>query len=62
VPPPPPNQMILVRYPRGVKLDDIYAPIWVSGTLKVEAVSNDMADAAYALDAAQVRLVEEADL
>ena len=62
VPPPPPNQLILVRYPHGIKLDDIYAPIWVSGTLKVEAVSNDMADAAYALDAAQVRLVEEADL
>ncbi|MBX9914868.1 MAG: DUF3299 domain-containing protein [Pseudomonadaceae bacterium] len=62
VPPPPPNQLILVRYPRGIKLDDIYAPIWVSGTLKVEAVSNDMADAAYALDAAQVRLVEERDL
>jgi hypothetical protein len=62
VPPPPPNQLILVRYPHGIALDDIYAPIWVSGTLKVEAVSNDMADAAYALDAAQVRLVEEADL
>lgn len=62
VPPPPPNQLILVRYPQGIKLDDIYAPIWVSGTLKVEAVSNDLADAAYALDASQVRLVEEADL
>jgi hypothetical protein len=62
VPPPPPNQLILVRYPHGIKLDDIYAPIWVSGTLKVEQVSNDIADAAYALDAAQVRLVEESDL
>ncbi len=62
VPPPPPNQLILVRYPQGIQLDDIYAPIWVSGTLKVESVSNDMADAAYALDAAQVRLVDEADL
>ena len=62
VPPPPPNQLILVRYPQGIKLEDIYAPIWVSGTLKVEPVSNDLADAAYALDAAQVRLVEESDL
>jgi hypothetical protein len=62
VPPPPPNQLILVRYPHGIKLADIYAPIWVTGTLKVEPVSNDLADAAYALDATQVRLVEEADL
>lgn len=62
VPPPPPNQLILVRYPKGIALEDIYAPIWVSGALKVETVSNDLADAAYALDARAVRLVEEGDL
>ena len=62
VPPPPPNQMVLVRYPTGLKLDDIYAPLWVTGTLKVEKVSNDLADAAYALDASNVRAVTEADL
>ncbi|WP_439860419.1 DUF3299 domain-containing protein [Pseudomonas sp. MBLB4136] len=62
VPPPPPNQLVLVRYPQGIELQDIYAPLWVSGTLKVEPVSNELADAAYALDAGSVRLVEEADL
>ena len=62
VPPPPPNQLVLVRYPKGLKLDDIYTPLWVTGTLKVEAVSNDLADAAYALDAAKVKVVQEADL
>ncbi|MFB4391282.1 MULTISPECIES: DUF3299 domain-containing protein [unclassified Pseudomonas] len=62
VPPPPPNQLVLVRFPKGVKIDDIYTPLWVSGKLKVEAVSNDLADAAYALDAGTVRVVEDADL
>lgn len=62
VPPPPPNQLVLVRYPKGLKIDDIYTPLWVSGTLKVEKVSNDLADAAYALDAAKVRVVVDADL
>ena len=62
VPPPPPNQLVLVRYPKGLKLDDIYTPLWVMGTLKVETVSNDLADAAYALDASKVRVVVEADL
>ena len=62
VPPPPPNQLVLVRYPDGLKLDDIYTPLWVTGALKVESVSNDLADAAYALDASKVRVVEEADL
>ncbi|WP_297839201.1 DUF3299 domain-containing protein [Pseudomonas sp.] len=62
VPPPPPNQLVLVRYPKGLKLSDIYTPLWVIGTLKVEKVSNDLADAAYALDASKVRVVVEADL
>ena len=50
VPPPPPNQIMLVRYPEGIALEDIYAPLWVEGVLKIEAVSNDLADAAYALE------------
>ena len=62
VPPPPPNQIMLVRYPQGITLDDIYAPLWVEGVLKIEPVSNELADAAYALDASRVRLVEEEDL
>jgi hypothetical protein len=62
VPPPPPNQIVLVRYPKGISLTDIYAPLWVEGALKVEKVSNDMADAAYALDASKVRPDEDADL
>ena len=62
VPPPPPNQLVLVRYPKGIALTDLYAPLWVNGTLQVEAVSNALADAAYALNADLVRAVEEADL
>lgn len=62
VPPPPPNQIVLVRYPKGIALDDIYAPLWVEGPLQIEKVSNDLADAAYALDASLVRAVEEDDL
>lgn len=58
VPPPPPNQIVLVRYPAGVMIEDIYAPLWVDGRLQIEPVSNALADAVYALDAAQVRAVE----
>jgi len=59
VPPPPPNQIVLVRYPKGIQLEDIYAPLWVDGRLKVEKVSNDLADAAYAIEAAKVERIEE---
>lgn len=62
VPPPPPNQLVLVLYPKGIQLENIYAPLWVSGELKVETISNELADAAYAMDAGEVRLVTDEDL
>lgn len=62
VPPPPPNQIVMVRYPAGILLDDIYAPLWVDGTLAIEPVSNELADAAYAIAASSVTLVDEDDL
>lgn len=52
----------MIRYPKGLTLDDIYTPLWAMGTLKVEQVSNDLANAAYAMDADNVRIVEDKDL
>ena len=62
VPPPPPNQIVLVRYPQGIALEDIYAPLWVDGPLRIEHASNELADAAYAIRASRVELVDEDDL
>ncbi|MFC3606440.1 DUF3299 domain-containing protein [Stutzerimonas tarimensis] len=62
VPPPPPNQIVLVRYPKGIWLNDIYEPLWVDGILLVEPVSKDLADAAYALEAGAVRAIEMDEL
>lgn len=59
VPPPPPNQIVLVRYPRGFSVADHYVPLRVSGTLKIEALHSAQGDAAYALDADSVGLIEE---
>lgn len=61
VPPPPPNQIVVVRFPKGFKVTDIYAPIWVDGTLKIEKTNSDLADAAYVIDADGVKEVEESD-
>ncbi|GGE35470.1 hypothetical protein GCM10007421_06570 [Halopseudomonas oceani] len=58
VPPPPPNQIILVEYPAGIAIDDIYQPYWVQGTLRVEQTSNELADASYQLQAARVWLYD----
>jgi hypothetical protein len=59
VPPPPPNQIVLVRYGKGFPMQDLYAPIWIEGTLHTEKVSNDLADASYTFSADKVELYED---
>ena len=49
-PPPPPNQIAHVKYPKGLKLEVMYNPLWIKGTLKTALIENDMAIAAYAID------------
>lgn len=62
LPPPPPNQIALVRYPKGIRLEDLSAPLWVDGRLRLEKVSNALADAAYAIEASGIELVEEEEM
>ena len=59
VPPPPPNQIVLVRYPKGIELADIYTPLWVEGTLRVEVSSNQLADSAYTITAQRVEAITD---
>lgn len=49
LPPPPPNQIIFVNYPQGLKLKNFYDPYWISGILKTTLIENDMAIAAYTM-------------
>lgn len=62
LPAPAPNQTVLVHYAPGVVLDDVYLPLWVNGTLRINKTKTELTDVAYALEATQVRLVEEAEL
>ena len=36
MPPPPPNQMVLVEYPEGLEMEALYTPFWVSGELSIQ--------------------------
>ncbi|USA42813.1 DUF3299 domain-containing protein [Spongiibacter taiwanensis] len=49
VPPPPPNQIVYAEYAKGFKLESLYQPYWLSGTLRTTLIENDMATAAYAI-------------
>lgn len=52
VPPPPPNQIILVNAPQGLTLEALYDPFWVSGTLHTKLTENDVAISAYSMEMA----------
>ena len=49
VPPPPPNQIILVDYPKGLQLEALYDPFWISGKLSTTITENEMATSAYSI-------------
>ena len=49
MPPPPPNQIILVDSPGGLQLQELYTPFWISGELSTSVTENEMATAAYSL-------------
>ena len=50
MPPPPPNQIIFVRYPEGLKLDSLFDPFWISGIIYTSIVEMDIAKASYSLN------------
>lgn len=60
VPPPPPNQLVYVRFAKGLKFepDDIYQAYRVEGTLHTQTVHNSLADAAYTLTGEAVRIYQ----
>lgn len=59
MPPPPPNQIIYASYPQGVEQPTLYEPFWLSGELKTELVTNDIAQAAYEMRVVNYELYEE---
>ncbi len=56
MPPPPPNQIIYVKYPEGVMLESLERPVWVSGILSTEQEINDIAHSAYSMNAKATEL------
>ena len=49
MPPPPPNQIILVDAPAGVQMAALYEPFWIEGQISTTVSANDMAKSADAM-------------
>lgn len=61
VPPPPSNQIVHVTSEVGVKLEELYQPYWIEGAMQVKAISSDIADAGYQMDAEKIYAYELPD-
>ena len=48
-PPPPPNQIILVKAETAAKIINIEEPVWLEGTLKTGEFLSDLGNSAYEL-------------
>ncbi len=59
VPPPPANQIILVKSEKKVKVDDIYYPITFDGKLEIESSETSLAETAYSLKATDFKVEKE---
>lgn len=58
LPPPPPNQIIYGKYSKGLKVDVLYDPFWVEGTVRTEVTDIAIGTSAYTM---QIDNVEEYD-
>lgn len=54
VPPPPPNQIIYVKFPRGAPIQQLWDVIYVVGRLKTVSMSHDLAETGYMLEGTSI--------
>ncbi len=54
VPPPPANQIVYVKAPKGVTIKGQFDPVYVTGTLSTEGQFTGLADTGYSLAAEAV--------
>ncbi|CAH0532536.1 hypothetical protein VST7929_00366 [Vibrio stylophorae] len=50
VPPPPPNQIVYVKFAKGAPLQELWDVVYVTGILKTEHISSELAEVAYILE------------
>jgi hypothetical protein len=54
VPPPPPNQMILVRFENPIEPQLAFGPVWVSGRLVLQSEKHSFGTAIYSMVGANI--------
>jgi uncharacterized protein len=50
VPPPPPNQVIYVKFPKGAPVQELWDIVYVVGELKTESTNHELAQTGYLIN------------
>ncbi|MBT1065961.1 DUF3299 domain-containing protein [Bowmanella sp. Y26] len=58
VPPPPPNQIVYVKFEKGTPVESLYDAVWITGTLSTKGWSGDIATVGYSLQGVKVEPYE----
>ena len=59
VPPPPPNQIIYVKFPKGAPVQELWDVIYVVGELKTETISHELAETAYVIEGSKIEAYDD---
>jgi len=59
VPPPPPNQLIYVRFKGGAPVQELWDVVYIVGKLKTETVSHELAETGYVIDGIAVETYDD---
>lgn len=59
VPPPPPNQIIYVKFPQGAPLAELWDVVNVVGTLKTTMVDHELAQVGYVMEGIRIEPYED---
>lgn len=54
VPPPPPNQIVYIKFPLGLRVSNIYQAFQIEGTLHTQTMHTGLADTSYMMVADEV--------
>lgn len=49
VPPPPANQIVYVKKAEGLKIEQVWEPVWITGIIETKSVSTVLADVGYSI-------------
>lgn len=59
VPPPPPNQLIYVRFKGGAPVQELWDVVYIVGRLTTETVNHEIAEVGYTLEGMMIESYED---